>query len=188
MQPRNYKQQTYEKDVAMQKGHGTIRKVCGELFDDELKKACEKLPDGEFDFLIVNHERNRKLPYTQYLFAVLFPYISQALPEHPNKTGIYKYFEDMFAPIHTCTINGEQFNYCDLKTEKIADVNDFIERVIEYSRQEWGIEIPTQDEISEPERRDFYSQAYLNQDADWSSVISSLRLSKDNERRRKETN
>lgn len=172
----------------MQKGHGTIRKVCGELHDDELQKACGKLPDNrEYDFLIVDHEKNRKLPYMQYLFAIVFPFLSQALPDKPDKKALYKYFEDMFAPVHTCTINGEQFEYCDLKTEKTVDVNNFIEKVVEYALKKWGIEIPNLEFFEKPESRDFYSQAYLNQDLAWNSVISSLKLSKDNERRNKES-
>lgn len=171
----------------MKKGSGKIRKVCGTLYCDELKEACDKLPDNqEYEFLIVNQERNRTLPYTKYLFSVVLKYIASMLPDHPSAIALYKYFEDMFAPIHTCTINGEQFEYCELKSEKVIDVNNFIERVVEYASEKWGIEIPTQYEMTLPENRDFYSQAYMNQDIAWNSVISSLKKSKDNERRTKQ--
>lgn len=90
----------------------------------------------------------------------------------------------MYAPIHTCTINGEQFEYCELKSEKSIDVNNFIERVIEYALTKWGIEVPRNETMAKPENRELYSQAYIKQDVDWSSVISSLK-SKDNERRTK---
>lgn len=172
----------------MIKGKGSIRKVCGRLFDDDLQKACGKLPDNqEYDFLIVDKKKNKTLPYTQYLFAVVLRYLSGVLPDHPKAIALYKYFEDMYAPIHTCTINGEQFEYCELKSEKVVDVNNFIERVVEYAQKEWGIEVPRNADLATPENRELYSQAYLNQDLDWSSVISSLKLSKDNERRNKQT-
>lgn len=171
----------------MIKGRGEIRKTCGELFDKELREACEKLPDNQkYQFLIVDEKKNRTLPYTQYLFSVVLRYLSGVLPDHPSPIALYKYFEDMYAPVHTCTINGEQFDYCELKSEKASDVNNFIERVVEYALNEWGIEIPRRESLSDPENREFYSQAYLNQDMEWSSVISSLKLSKDNERRKNE--
>ena len=88
----------------------------------------------------------------------------------------------MYAPIHACTINSERFEYCELKSEKSIDVNNFIERVIEYAQNEWGIEVPRNETMAKPENRELYSQAYIKQDVDWSSVISSLK-SKDNERR-----
>lgn len=172
----------------MLKGHGIIRKVCGRVFDEDYQKARDKLPDNQdFNFIIVDTKKNRKLPYTQYLFAVVYKYLSDVLPGHPDKNALNKYFESKFAPKHTCTINGEQFTYCDLKNEKIADVNAFIEKVVEYVRNKWDIEVPNSEDLREPENRDFFSQAYLNQDIAWNSVISSLKLSKDNGRRNNKT-
>jgi len=91
----------------------------------------------------------------------------------------------MFAPIHTSKINGQQFGYCELKSEKARDVNDIIEKVVEYAQKEWGIEVPRNEDLREPELRELHSQAYLNQEVDWSNFISSRKLSKD-ERRSKE--
>lgn len=168
----------------MIKGKGKMRKLGGTLFKKELEEACEKLPDNhDYEFLIVDERKNRNLPYTQYLFSVVLKYLSAQLPEHPTPIALYKYFEDMFAPIHTCIIHGERFEYCELKSEKSVDVNNFIERVVEYASEKWGIKIPRNEDLASPEMREFYSQAYLNQDMEWSSVISSLKLSKDNERR-----
>ena len=39
----------------------------------------------------------------------------------------------MFAPIHTVKINNKQFEYCELKSEKASDVNNIIEKVVEYA-------------------------------------------------------
>lgn len=162
---------------------GKFRKFNGRLLADELDKVCQRLPDNkEFVFVIADEGKNRNLPYLTYLFSVVLKYLSDTLPDHPSTTALYKFFEDMYAPIHTCTINGEQFDYCELKSEKQIDVNNFIERVVEYASSNWGVTIPRNEMLSKPENRELYSQAYLKQDIDWNSVISSLK-SKDNERR-----
>lgn len=172
----------------MIKGKGKMKKVAGHLFDDELKAACKKLPDNEnYLFLIVDDGKNRNLPYLSYLFSVVLKYLSDALPDHPSTTALYKFFEDMYAPIHTCTVNGEQFEYCELKSEKSSDVNNVIEKVVEYASENWGIEVPRQEDMKTPELRELHSQAYLNQEVDWSNFLSSHKqLSKD-ERRIKKT-
>lgn len=166
---------------------GKFRKFNGQLLDDELKAVYDKLPDNkEYVFVIADEGKNRNLPYLTYLFSVVLKYLSDMLPDHPSTTALYKYFEDIYAPIHTCTVNGEQFEYCELKSERSIDVNNFIERVVEYASKNWGIEVPRNETLAKPENRELYSQAYLKQDIDWNSVISSLKNSKDNERRSKE--
>ncbi len=162
---------------------GKFSKFNGKLIADELEAVCDKLADNsDYIFAIADSGKVRNLPYTTYLFSVVLTYLSKTLPDHPKPIALYKYFEDMYAPIHTCTINGKQFEYYELKSEKVIDVNNFIERVVEYASKEWGIEVPRNETMAKPENRELYSQAYLKQDVDWSSVISSLK-SKDNERR-----
>lgn len=92
----------------------------------------------------------------------------------------------MYAPIHTSKINGKQFKYCELKSEKASDVNNVIEKVVEYALNEWGIEVPRNEDLKDPALRELHSQAYLNQEVDWSNFISSRLQSKD-ERRKKKT-
>ena len=162
-------------------------KVAGHTVIDEFKKACEKLPDNDnYLFVICDDTRNMNLPYLSYFFSVVLKYISDSLPDHPSTTALYKYFEDMFAPIHTVKINNRQFRYCELKSEKASDVNDVIEKVVEYALKEWGIGVPGQEDLKDPEMRELHSQVYLNQEVDWSNFISSRKLSKD-ERRNKKT-
>lgn len=168
----------------MIKGKGTFRKVAGRLLAEELRVACDKLPDNaEYSFLIVDNEKNRKLPVLSYLFSVVLTYLSDNLPDKPSTIALYKFFEDMYAPLHTCTINGERFDYCELKSEKSIDVNNFIEMVVEYAADNWGIIVPRSEVMKDPENRELYSQAYLNQDIAWQSVISSLKSKNTNERR-----
>jgi hypothetical protein len=171
----------------MIKGKGKMKKVAGHLFDNELKEACAKLPDNEnYLFLIVDDGKNKNLPYLSYLFSVVLKYLSDALPDHPGTTALYKFFEQLYAPKHTCTINGERIEYRELKSEKQSDVNNVIEKIVEYALENWGIEVPRQEDLKTPELRELHSQAYLNQEADWSSFISRRKqLSKD-ERRNKE--
>ena len=161
-------------------------KVAGHTVIDEFNRACEKLPDNnDYLFVICDDKKNKNLPYLSYLFSVVLKYISDSLPDHPGTTALYKYFEDMFAPIHTVRINNEQFQYCELKSEKASDVNDIIERIVEYALKEWGIEVPRQEDLKDPAIRELHSQAYLNQEVDWSNFISSRKLLKDERRNEK---
>lgn len=170
----------------MIKGKGKLMKVAGHTVMDEFKAACEKLPDNDdYLFVICDNTKNRNLPYISYFFSVVLKYLSDALPDHPSTTALYKFFEDMYAPIHTSKINGQQFEYCELKSEKASDVNGIIEKVVEYALKEWGIEVPRNEDLKDPELRELHSQAYLNQEVDWSNFISSRKMSKD-ERRSKE--
>lgn len=168
----------------MIKGKGKMKKVAGHLFDNELREACQKLPDNEnYLFLIVDDGKNKNLPYLSYLFSVVLKYLSDALPDHPSTTALYKFFEERFAPRHSCTINGKQFEYCELKSEKQSDVNNTIEKIVEYAQVQWGIEVPRQEDLKTPEQRELHSQAYLNQEVQWSSFLSRRKqLSKDERR------
>lgn len=158
----------------MIKGKGKLRKIGGILFDKELKESLKKLPDNEnYLFLIVDDTRNRNLPSLAYLFSVVLKYISDNHPDHPSTEALYRYFEDCFAPLHTCLINGEEYEYTNLKGEKASDVSDFIERVVEYAYKKWGIVVPTNEELRDPSMREAYSKAYQMQEVDWRNFISS---------------
>lgn len=158
----------------MIKGQGRFRKVDGNLFKHELDASLDKLPDGEsFKFLIVDDKPNRVLPQLTYLFSVLLKVISDQLPEHPSTEALYRYFEDEFAPLHTCKINGEVYEYTDLKREKAVDVGKFIESITEFARTEWHLEIPENKDLRKPENAELYSQAYLQQEVDWCRFLSS---------------
>lgn len=170
----------------MIRGKGKIVKVAGHTFMDDINNVCEKLPDNdEYLFCIVDNRKNRNLPFLSYFFSVVLSYISFSLPDKPNTTALYKYFEAMFAPVHSVEINGERFQYRELKSEKAVDVNNVIEKVVEYAREEWGIEVPREGLMKEPDLRELYSQAYLNQEVDWSNFISSLNNNSKDERRSK---
>ena len=158
----------------MIKGQGKFRKIAGTLQKRELDVVLDELPDGEnFKFLIVDDKPNRVLPQLTYLFSVLLKVISDQLPDHPSTSALYRYFEDEFAPLHTCTINGERYEYCDLKREKAIDVGKFIEKVAEFARTEWNLEIPENKDLRKPENNELYSQAYLQQEVDWCRFLSS---------------
>jgi hypothetical protein len=157
----------------MIKGKGKIRLVGGVLQKSELDAAIEKLKDGDYDFLITDHQNNKMLPHLTYLFSVVLKGISDQLPDHPSTKALYRYFEVMFAPRHTEMVNGKQFEYCDLKSEKTVDVSDFIERVIEYAQKSWNITVATNESLRNADNREFYSLAYQNQEVNWNKFISS---------------
>lgn len=158
----------------MIKGKGRFRKVNGVSHINELKDVLEKLPDNQdYNFLIYDDKANRLLPYQQYLFSVVLRYISEQLPDHPAPIGLYRYFEDMFAPLHTCTINGQTYEYTDLKGEKKNDVVNFVERINEYVLKHWGIEVPHIEDLKSVENRDLNAEVYANQEAKLAKFISS---------------
>ena len=180
----NHKNDEYEDMI---RGKGKLIKVAGNTVYNELKDVCSKLPDNEYLFVICDNTKNRNLPYLSYFFSVVLKYISDSLPDHPSTTALYKFFEDMYAPIHTVKINGEQFEYCELKSEKSVDVNNIIEKVVEYALNEWGIEVPRNEDLKDPALRELHSQAYLNQEVDWSNFISSQKNKSKDERRIEKT-
>lgn len=170
----------------MIKGKGIILRVAGNTFYRDFTDACDKLPEnGEFQFVICDEKKNRNLPFLSYLFSVVLNYISDALPNKPGTTALYRFFEEMFAPIHSSEINGKQYLYRDLKSEKASDVNDVIEKIVEYALENWGIEVPRQEDMKDPANRELYSQAYLNQEVDWSNYISSRKTLHDERRLKK---
>lgn len=171
----------------MIKGKGKFSKVAGHAAYPELLDAIDKLPDGDdYLFVVCDNTKNRNLPFLSYYFSVVLNYLSGALPGHPSTTALYKYFEAMFAPVHSAEIYGERYTYRDLKTEKACDVNDVIEKVVKYALDNWGIDIPRKEDMKSPEMREMYSQAYLNQEVDWSNYISSRKILSKDERRNKE--
>lgn len=160
----------------MIKGKGTVRISGGVLFDEKLRAALDDLvDDGEYKFLIVDEQKNPNMPYLNYLFSVVLATVSQSLPDHPSTKSLYRYFEELFAPSHTCTIDNQRYEYRDLKSERVNVINNFIERVIEYSQNKWNIEIPSSSLLRDAEYREYYSQAYLGQEAEWASFISSIK-------------
>lgn len=157
----------------MIKGKGKVRNI-GILQCPELKAALQKMkPGDEWDFLLTDHRGNRQLPQLVYLFSVVLKAISDKLSDHPSTISLYRYFEDLFAPRHDVTINGTPYSYKDLKSEKSIDINNFVEKVVETARESWGIEIPSQAQLSSAEERDTWSKVYRQQEVDWCNFLSS---------------
>ena len=126
----------------------------------ELVDLLDNLPNGEYEYLIYDKLKNRSLPQLKYLFGVVLKTISKGLPEHPHVDALYRYFEEVYAPIHTCEIQGERYEYFDLKNEKSIEMDDVIERIIHHAATQWNITIPTKEEIREAEARELYVDAY----------------------------
>lgn len=158
----------------MIKRNGRIKKVEGVLYDEELECALSKLPDNqEYEFLIVDKKRNRALPHTTYLFNVVLPQISEQLPDHPPKEALYRYFEDLFAPLYSVTINGETYDFSDLKREKTVIIGNFCEKVVDYAENKWGIKVMSQEDLQDAKNSQLYSEAYKQNDVSWAKFFSS---------------
>ena len=137
----------------------------------ELIDSVGTLPDGEYDYLIYDRFKNHSLPQLKYLCGVVLKTISDNLPEHPPVAALYRWFEQAFAPIHTCTIDGQQYDYVDLKNERSSEMAYVIDRIIQHARLEWGISIPDRDILKAPEARSLYAEAYTET---WRSILPNI--------------
>lgn len=126
----------------------------------ELIDSLDKLPNGSYDVFIYDKSRNRSLPQLKYLFGVVLKTISEGLPGHPPVDALYRYFEEVYAPIHSCKILGQEYEYFDLKNDKSIEMDDVIEKIIHHAATQWNIRIPTKDEVRDAEAKELYADAY----------------------------
>ncbi|MDR1459095.1 MAG: hypothetical protein LBI60_02650 [Bacteroidales bacterium] len=128
----------------------------------ELLDSVDELPEGDYEYLIYDKQKNRSLPQLKYLCGVVLKAISDKLPNHPPINALYSYFEEIYAPIKTVIIEGEKYEYFDLKTEKSIEMDDVIEKIIRHAATQWGITAPSRDELKAPEAREAYMDAYTD--------------------------
>lgn len=144
----------------MIKKKGTIVVYNGDASTQELMDSVDGLKDGEYGFLIYDNSKNRLLPQLKYLFGVVLKTISENLSSHPSVEALYRYFEEVYAPIHKSNIQGEAFEYFDLKNENTIELDNVIEKIIQHATDQWNIKIPTRDELKQAEARELYVDAY----------------------------
>lgn len=96
---------------------GIVEVHDGHADTDELLDSVDSLPDGEYGYLLFDKKKNRSLPQLKFLFGYLLKTLSEELEGHPEPEALYRYFEEIYAPIHRCKIPGEEeeFEYFDLK-------------------------------------------------------------------------
>ena len=137
---------------------------------EETNLAIEKLKDGDYTVLILDDTKNKSLPQLKYLFGVVLKRVSDQLPTHPPVDALYRYFEEVYAPIHICNLpGGEKFEYFSLKNEKASEMNEIIERIIHHVTTKWGIEIESRDSMKLPEAKELWAGAYTEQ---WNIPLS----------------
>jgi hypothetical protein len=135
----------------------------------ELLDSVDSLPDGDYEYLIYDRQKNRNLPQLKYLCGVALKTISDELPGHPPVNALYRYFEELYAPIRTVIIKGEKYEYFDLKTEKSIEMNGVIEKIIHHAASQWEITVPSPDDMRAPEAREAYMDAYTDT---WKNIFS----------------
>lgn len=143
----------------------------GDVDLNEFKESLYDLSDGEYGFLIFDKEKNKTLPQLKYLNGVVLKRISEELPGHPDVSALYRYFEELYAPILKDKIDGETYEYFDLKSAKSSEMNEVIEKIIHHAKTKWNIEIITRDELKLPSASEPYADAYANQWKDYSRKI-----------------
>ncbi len=164
----------------MIKKHGKLNIVDGVPDMSELNEAVEKLKDGDYLFTIANTDKNRNLNKLSYLHSVVLRTVAEKLaekdPDNENPVSpsqLYRYFEDKFAPIHTCMINNQEYEYLDLKSEKSDEIGMVTEKIIQYVWKKWNIHVPTEEELNTAPYYQMYAEAYLNQwKGYWSEFLS----------------
>lgn len=126
---------------------------------EELIDSIDELPEGEYEYILIDKKKNRSLPQLKYLFGVVLKTISDGLPNHPTVDALYRYFEEVYAPIHVCEIDGEKFEYFDLKNENSTEVDIVIQQIVRHAAKQWGIKILERDFLKTPEARELYVDA-----------------------------
>lgn len=157
--------ETVRYDMIRKRGTFEVHKDSADI--DEFLDFVNTMSEGEYNFLIYDNRKNRSLPQLKYLFGVILKTISDSLPNHPTVDALYRYYEEVYAPIHVCEIDGEQFEYCDLKNESSSEVSDFITMVANHATRKWGIKFPERDFMKLPEAQELYIEA--NYDL-WKSI------------------
>ena len=110
----------------------------GDVDLNEFKESLYDLSDGEYGFLIFDKEKNKTLPQLKYLNGVVLKRISEELPGHPDISALYRYFEELYAPILKDEIDGETYEYFDLKSAKSSEMNEVIEKIIHHAKTKWN--------------------------------------------------
>jgi len=131
---------------------------------DELLDSVDNLEDGEYGFLLFDKKKNRSLPQLKFLFGYILPTISEELESHPEPEALYRYFEEIYAPIHSCKIPGEaeEFEYFDLKNEPATEMDFVIEKIIHHAMSEWQIDLLSRDRLKAAEAQEAFAGAYAN--------------------------
>ena len=144
------------------KGIIEVQNGCAET--DELLNSVDILPEGQYGYLLFDKKKNRSLPQLKFLFGYLLKTLSEELEGNPDPEALYRYFEEIYAPIHICHIPGEKedYEYFDLKNENAAEMDVFIEKVIRHAMEEWNIDLLSRDELKASEAQEAYAGAYAD--------------------------
>lgn len=128
----------------------------------ELLDSVDNLENGEYGYLLFDKQKNRSLPQLKFLFGYLLPTLSQKLEGNPEPEALYRYFEEIYAPIHSCKIPGEKqvFEYFDLKNENATEMDTVITKIIHHAMSEWNIDLLSRDLMKTSEAQEAYAGAY----------------------------
>lgn len=154
----------------MLRGQARLIVQDGKAANSETLSVLSSLKDGDYTVLIMDDAKNRSLPQLKYLFGVVLKTIAEQLSTHPPVDALYRYFEELYAPIHVCDLpGGEKYEYFNLKNEKASEMNEVIERIIHHVHTEWGIDIMSKIQTQMPEAKELWAGAYTEQ---WNLPLS----------------
>lgn len=146
----------------MIRAKGIIEVNEGYADTDELLDSVDELPNGEYGYLLFDKQKNRSLPQLKFLFGYLLKTLSEELEAHPEPEALYRYFEELYAPIHTCDIPGEAntYEYFDLKNEPATEMDYVITKIIHHAMSEWHIDLLSREQLKASEAAAPYANAY----------------------------
>lgn len=148
----------------MLRGQARLIVQDGKAANQETDWAIGSLKDGDYTVLILDDTRNKSLSQLKYLFGVVLKSVSEQLPTHPPVDALYRYFEEIYAPMHTCNLpDDEKYEYFNIKNEKASEVNEFIESIVHHVSTEWGIKVTPKDATKLPEAKELWAGAYTDQ-------------------------
>lgn len=155
-----YHFQFYLSLSSMIKERGVLIVQDGHVYSQWLRNSLNKLPDGDYEYWVIGQGKFPPLPQLKYLNGVVLKTISERLPGNPPIGALYRYFEQLYAPVHICEIQGVQFTYRDLKSEKSNEMDNVIEHIVRHAAAVWGIQIQSRSEVSASEDKEPYMDAY----------------------------
>lgn len=143
----------------------------GQAVNEATSLAIRELKDGDYSVLILDDTKNKSLPQLKYLFGIVLKAVSEQLPTHPPVDALYRYFEEKFAPEHTCILpDGRRYHYLNLKDEKAKVLTEVTEKVIGFAKEKWDVKIDTdRDSLRLPEAKELWAGAYTDQ---WAAIIN----------------
>lgn len=120
------------------------------------------LDKGDYGFIIFDKEENPMLPMMRYIHSILIKNIHKKLRQQGYKVteiGLYRFFEQKFAPEITEQVGDEMITYQNMKGLKTKELSDIADKIVEFGNR-IGVTFPTRREMKTKRYNDKYVELY----------------------------